>query len=548
MTTARTGYNGLTLEIYQRGTTTRVEDPDGMLARAELESFETIYPGGLYGSARIRIPHDVTRSFLFKEYDRLVIRNGLSVVYEGEIGPIAYTVGADAEQSIEIEALGFWGSSLGRRTLNKPWADKRLSEDAWILNTCTPGACMWNTDEKPELFKLERNNRLMFTPEGASVVSSNFIRTTYTAPCGVTIQRIKFNFDMQETTQAWRLNLFNLTSASTMWLSASSGSGTVDYGLSAFGTSATRAAWFAFVASANQTPITGSVYGQFSDVTIYTTPCTAVNLSNIVKEARASASDIFNSDVSNVATNGLTIEPFITHGQESLTSVLTRAAAFGGSAYEAWSVGVWESDRAQTSNGLPVLYAEAQPTLDDYDYAIRVDEENLIPPFSVVRDATGVSNWISIERKDSLGHTEIITPDSVSALSDATSTSAFGRRDLVVQPDESTSGSAGTAVNYGRRALAAQKDRRFYVSGPIRARGYVRAKTGQPVPASQVRAGKRIRIENFLTDLVGVSGAGLTFLIAHTSYSDASEEVSISCGALPDDMAIYLAQAELRRG
>ena len=68
--------------------------------------------------------------------------------------------------------------------------------------------------------------------------------------------------------------------------------------------------------------------------------------------------------------------------------------------------------------------------------------------------------------------------------------------------------------------------------------GYIGAKSGQVVPSSQIRAGKRVKIENYLQDL---SGTGLTFLISMIECDDRSETVAISTG-LPDNLAVFLAR------
>ena len=97
------------------------------------------------------------------------------------------------------------------------------------------------------------------------------------------------------------------------------------------------------------------------------------------------------------------------------------------------------------------------------------------------------------------------------------------------------------AVNFAQRYLASNKDKHYYASRPIPVKGYITGKNGNPVPASQIRAGKRIQVANVLTDEVGVSGAGLTFTISGTRYDDASETCQIAAG-VPDSMAVLIAR------
>jgi hypothetical protein len=58
------------------------------------------------------------------------------------------------------------------------------------------------------------------------------------------------------------------------------------------------------------------------------------------------------------------------------------------------------------------------------------------------------------------------------------------------------------------------------------------------IPASQIQAGKRLLITDYLTDL---SGTGLTVLITRTEYEHDSRMYSLSFG-VPDNLAVLLAQ------
>lgn len=49
----------LTVRIYSSGTT-QVQDPANDLALAQDITFDTLYPGGLHGSASLFVPRDVT--------------------------------------------------------------------------------------------------------------------------------------------------------------------------------------------------------------------------------------------------------------------------------------------------------------------------------------------------------------------------------------------------------------------------------------------------------------------------------------------------------
>lgn len=228
-----------------------------------------------------------------------------------------------------------------------------------------------------------------------------------------------------------------------------------------------------------------------------------------------------------------------------MASILMRAASYGDGSYNSWAPYLVESDLATTPDGKPVLALTQYPALTSYDYAVRLDDPNLTGELTVVYDLESVRNWITVSYRDELNNRDVIlTPDDDANLKDATSITAYGQRETP-QPLDAGTTSAASAKNLARRYLAAYKTPRFYVSVPITVKGYIRGPKGKRVPASQIRAGMRIKIENYLTDLASVSGAGLTFIITQTEYDDDAQTCSISTG-VPDDLAVFLAQLSFR--
>ena len=117
----------------------------------------------------------------------------------------------------------------------------------------------------------------------------------------------------------------------------------------------------------------------------------------------------------------------------------------------------------------------------------------------------------------------------------------YGEQHLVL---DAGTASQATALNYARRVLAANKDAKYRVTAPIVVKGTIRTASGPEIPVCRVLAGQRVRIENFLGDVVGVSGAGLTSLITGTSYDPSNETVRLTLG-VPDHLAVYLARRAL---
>jgi hypothetical protein len=142
-----------------------------------------------------------------------------------------------------------------------------------------------------------------------------------------------------------------------------------------------------------------------------------------------------------------------------------------------------------------------------------------------------------VEYIDDSGERIIVTPDDDANLKDITSIATYGQRDIP-QPLSAGHATVAMAKNLARRYLAAYKDPRYYVNGPVAVRGYVRGVNGNPVPAANIRAGKRLRIENFLDDL---SGTGLTFHVTHSRYLAGEEICEMSTG-MADNLAVFMAQ------
>jgi hypothetical protein len=297
---------------------------------------------------------------------------------------------------------------------------------------------------------------------------------------------------------------------------------------------------FQFLSNANQTPT--NAYGRMQAVTVYS-ETGGITPTSVAKSIRAKFSEI-NSDESQIATNAFTLEPFLTNGAEVASSVLMRAAAFGDGSYNPWACYFEASDTAATPDGKPVLCLQQQPALSDYDYAVRIDEANLVQRVELKRAIVGeVFNWIIVRYRDELNNRDVIlTPDDDANLKNQASIDAYGQLEMIVDAGPAT---ATSAKNYAQRVLAIKKNAQFKMTAPLTVRGFIRSKSGTRVPAVQIRAGKRLKIENFLDDVADVSGAGMTFLITGTSYRPDDETVSITCGALPDNLAVYLAQRQL---
>lgn len=666
--------NNLNIEIYQGIGTTIRPDNAGDLKHATIEGFTKIYPGGLYLAASIWIPRDITIPVPWIGNDRLVIRNGLKIVWEGVIANINYSVRGGAEQGIQVEAIGMWGGVLGRYTIDKRWADTRITDEVHRLQETTGG-------DKCRISRY--NEHIHFTPANEEWVSGEYASVMYTMPTGQTVKRVFYAYEFSELaeaspkkvfhydsagptftdltntydgdtttnnavtittgdylyidlldgttynvirvdmgatinanasvmtaeypvedtagnitwtaltisdgtavagqtlatdgnisftrpgdiaetsinssrrawvrllvsanltasiniqeitlreTQAWKLSLYNVDTTTEVVTITSTNSGNTDHTLA----SPSSAIELRFVSMAKQTPPgNDTIFAGLRSLTIYS-ETGSINLTEIAKDIRVAVSTL-NSDETNIGSNTYSLVPFITNGQEPPTNILEHACSFGDSSQNGWSAWLLDSEKAASPDGKPVLSVAQRPSLSDYDYAIRVDEPNLAPPLDLRLDYDGIINWVTVNYRDIEGRDASVTPDYDSSLKDTTSITAYGERRYSVNAGDTTD---AIATNLGQRLLAEMKNPKWFVTSPIVVVDHIRAKSGALIPACEIEPGKRIRIENFLNDLSGVTDAGLTFLITQTDHSGDGRECRISTGT-PDNLAVLLSQ------
>src|SRR3990167_3722115 len=199
--------NALTFYVYSSGTTQLI-DPLNELQRAEQIAFDTFYPGGLFGQFSCFIPRDPDAWWPFKAGQRLVARNGLSIVYEGALISPGYS--AQRERGGRwLTAAGYWGQLLGVRGLRKAWCDTRIDTDAWISQTVT---------DEPQAGD-DRRARIRITPKGVAWVANELYRVRYSVPTGQTIKRVTMSYDLTTSAAAasWTLRLRDNTGAADVW-------------------------------------------------------------------------------------------------------------------------------------------------------------------------------------------------------------------------------------------------------------------------------------------------------------------------------------------
>jgi hypothetical protein len=370
-------------------------------------------------------------------------------------------------------------------------------------------------------------------------------RLRYEAPTGEEIRRIDFDYDFSEGGQQWTLRLRDISNTTNLLDLTATASGS-DSKEPASGCSIIELQFFSN--GAQTTPADQSVYGEYSNIVVYATMNHApgsldtVNLTEIAKDIRAELTDL-SADEFEIDDNTLSLVPFIADRFPTAADILIEAASYGDSSQNRWAVGVLASELS--TDAKPLLFVEQYPVLTDYDYAVRVDEETLEPPFDISEgyigsDENNVWNWIVVEYRDEDDRIRYVTPDDDANLKDTDSITDWGQRDYLLRIRH---GDVTTATNFGRRFLASHKDPVWHMTRRIKIKGSVRAKSGNLIPALEIRAGKRIRVENFLRD-PALGTDDLVFLITKTSYDDRKEICTITTGK-PNELDVILAQQQL---
>lgn len=524
--------NNITVEVFSGGTTPIV-DSDGDLPRVDSIRYSTGYPGGLYLNASMFVPRDIARSWLIKGAQRLVIRNGQTPVFEGKIGDLDRALQRSSE-GIKISVVGYWGSLLMTRRWRKRWADHRLSESVWGKVIGTSGVA--------DYLNVSRGDGVlrMIPQVGVDWIENDAVSLRYEMPTGELVKRAVFDFDFSEGTQAWKIAFVSDPDGTPTeeWTATSSGTGSEDIALS---DTSLAAEIILTSVSAQTIPSGTSPYAEFTSLVMYS-ETGAIDLTQIATDVVGEFTDL-SADVFEIDSNTLSLVPFIEDRFPTAAEILMDAASYGDSSENQWATGVYASE--VSTDDKPLLFVEQYPDLTDYDYAVRVDEPTLEPPFDISEgyigsDENNVWNWIVVQYRDEDGFVQYVTPDDDANLTDADSITDWGQRDYLLRIRH---GDVTAATNFGRRFLASHKDPVWHMTRPIKVKGSIRAKSGNLVPASEIRAGKRIRVENFLRD-PALGTDDLIFLITKTDYDDSKEVCTITIGR-PDSLDVILAQQAL---
>ena len=540
-------YNGLTIEVYSAGVA-KIDDPDGLLNIATGLNFASGFPGGLYLDCSFYVPRELANYWDVRGAQRVVIRNGQKVVFEGKIDNLAGNAEEGGAEGTEVQCTGYWGALAMRYAIRKRWADKRITEDVWKWQ---------NAATNSSKFTIDRNNRIRFTPKAETFAVDDYAAVRFTMPTGKTCKRITFDATLDEGGQAWGIYVYNVQDSADEYSKIIDGTDSnQDVSIS----TASQAIELRFTALADQTATAdGAIYGEFSNITVYD-ETGAIDAEEVGYDLIGACSELSTSTIGVAGLTGETlpaIDMLVFDEFTPIADIAMNVAAYGNTSDESIYFQLLASEEAETNNGKPLLAAGVYPDLSSADYVARLSGANVISA-SINRDYANIKNWIVVNYTDEKGERQVITPDDAgyTALTDATSTAAYGRRvDSITSGDVFTESfvaslptiilpggrpysprpsTAALALYYGKRYLAKWKDPLW--TGSITVVGYIHGANGNEIPACEIVAGKVLDIADYvqgeiladdITDYPRV-------IITATSYDADSETCVITFGPLDD--------------
>lgn len=536
------------IRIYDSTGVVPVDDPDGVLERAEGIQFSTVYPAGIFETFECFIPCDPLRTFPIRWGHRIVVRNGQEIVWEGFVANLTLTM-HDVESGYLVEGLGYVALA-NKAYLYHRYIDRRTQSDisgVWMVKPDLNAADKCTYDQ---------NNRLYWVPKSASWSASENAGYQYLGNGGGNVSRVDFTYYLSGCGNNWGLRLTDANRSTTLWSTSTNGSASAACSITLPSGSSAASLYFLFrnASSVALTPATdGSVYGKITDVAVYGEDLQLTyqtTVSNIIKSLVLYLSfysaSLFSNNTTLIATNSydLSSAGFVCDDlNEPILQIMTRAGTFSASNF-AYSVGVRESE-AVAGGTRPVIYYERQPPITDYEYVVRLGDQNVSDIELVLSaDPNELYNRLWVVGQDTAGKTQWVNDADDSRLISSTSRTAFLSRMEIVSTNQ-VFASLTAMADYGARFINANKDLKIYMRSPLVVSGTIRKKSGEEIPVSQVRGGQRIKIENFPLDVRALTDStDFVFLISRTEYNDTDQTVSISCGT-PDDLAVYLARQQL---
>jgi hypothetical protein len=518
----------ISIEVYSSGIT-RIT-PENSLVNAEGLTFETIYPGGWYGSGSLFVPRHILRWWPIDTNQRIVFSNGHRTVYEGWIDGIEDQADAN-NMGVTLDCVGAWGKFAMRRGLHRLYIDRRVDTATWRYEQA-PGS-----ESKGDIRRSnDLGDVLMFTPRNVAWGNNEYISLDYYAPTGEKVKKLIFDYDLTSNGEDFSIELYNEETAASLWSRSitAAGSTTGSEETVILSPTSNHLSW-RFISDAAQTPAgLGATYAEISDLRVYAETNNSGNIADsmneIVLDLISEFSDFINADTGNVGVAGspYTIDNYIAQG-DYIADILTAVTGFGDAAFNAWAAQFVNSQLASTEDGKPPLWLAQYPALTGYDFKLNMDDLE-IAGIQIQKNIASVRNWIRVRYLDDQNNEIWITPDDDANLKDTASIADNGQQEENLFFNNMTTTGA---TNLARRFLAQMKDPKYILTAPLPILHTIKTGKNDIMPVSWVRAGLRIGIMDYL--------GGVNFLISHTRYNHDERTCYVTAGQ-PDPFAIALAQ------
>lgn len=524
-------YRDLQVVVYDgRTSTTEVFASELQFAQVlNCKTFYDVRGGGGDESATIFVPRNVSAAWAVKEKQKLAIFHGIRQIWEGVIDEVGQNKPGDLPGNT-IKASGYWGNLFTgpyAQRLNKVWATTSISEDTWQIDS-TSDYLLW--DVKRE------GDAITIVPKPEAISSGELIRLQLVAPTGETWKTFKATVAFTEVGGAsGNMSWFLLDGGATQIATATTGSNNIDE--SSF--TAHNELRMEVRAAENMTS-TGS------DLNFVKISVIQAQTETGTIDLAAVAQDIIDlGDINSYAAlvdTSLTypdlIEKADTNGPKKHGEILVDWSRYGQTSDDPVHPALVSSQRAGSFDGKPVLELTAIPSLTastDYDFvASRFGEHQVEMP--AIYPINYEANYVWVARKG-IDNTGVLftSPVDEATLNDITKVADDGSYQVIV---DAGFAAAAEALQIGQRELTQLTSKSVRVAGPILVHGTIRTDAGVRVPVSWVRAGDRIKIDDYISDLI--------LLITGTILTNDGRTVSIAAGINSDqNLLIQKAQREL---
>lgn len=494
-------------------------------------------PGG-YSSCSFNIAHDIRKPINLKTAYGLKIYNGSHIVWQGRINPI--TRSGNLQRGMSIVANG-WQSVFMENKLHKFWVDNTV-----IPKLKWPPGREQNQVQN-ELLSVVENNLIRWKGAfGGTAISRSAgdeIRYQYIGPTGTEIDKVLYNYALRSG-EGVRIQVYNIDQA-TSEDNNSDNTGSVitdtDYTIT-FSGGVTASFRIDLGVSATDS-YNNDDWISITDIRCYwnyNSSHSAYGSENyygdeIIEDLiwEADLNSVISTDVTGLASPGLALIPFTTlvDKPEDLNGIITKIAQYGDTSNQTWRF--FLDTEEYSSDSLPFMRFFAR---DDTDYDFKVNFGDIANNFNMNQNPDRVRNWINVHYIDSDNRSHWLTPNDNAALTDSTSTAAYGVR---VENVDASKGTSTTALEIGKRYLAFLKDPLWQGSFTLPA--FVETKAGMMVPSSWVTARHRVQVNGW--DPVGNAGYTIFFL-GQSNYNDTTKTNIVTPDTSPPNIVEMIARQE----